>query len=413
MKSTTSSSSPATWQFTARFRRNAFGWRSQLPIQRVKEAVTEIRQVARNNPIAAAEGAVAFLEKVSPALAHVDSSSGAIGNAVNKAIATLVPLIAKPVVSDEIRQRWLERLWSAIEADDIPYIEYLADFWGELCQTTEIACHWADWFIDTVNTVWSPNIPEHNYFKGTIPCLASLYAAKRYQELLTLLDKAPYNWWHYRRFGVKALCALGEYQAALTYAENSRKINAPLVEIDRACEEILFHLQLFDEAYSRYAFSAHQATTNVGTFRAIVKKYPDKAPETILHDLITSQPGNEGKWFAAAKDAGFYDLATALATHHPVDPRTLIRATRDFAEKKPEFAIATGFASLHWIADGYGYDITSIEVREAFCALAHAWQHAKNDPDILTAKIKLLTTDASTHAKFIGDVLAPYLGTMP
>jgi hypothetical protein len=31
-----------TWQFKARFRRNAFGWRSQLPVKRVKEAVSEI-----------------------------------------------------------------------------------------------------------------------------------------------------------------------------------------------------------------------------------------------------------------------------------------------------------------------------------------------------------------------------------
>ena len=32
----------------------------------------------------AAEGAVLFLEKVAPALEHVDSSSGAIGSAVNR-----------------------------------------------------------------------------------------------------------------------------------------------------------------------------------------------------------------------------------------------------------------------------------------------------------------------------------------
>jgi hypothetical protein len=46
------------WQFSARFRRHAFGWRSDTPIQRIKEALAEIKQVARKEPVLAAEGAV-------------------------------------------------------------------------------------------------------------------------------------------------------------------------------------------------------------------------------------------------------------------------------------------------------------------------------------------------------------------
>jgi hypothetical protein len=56
------------WQFAARFRHNAFGWRSQPAIARVQEAVAEVRKVRRSNSVLAAEGAVLFLEKVSPAL---------------------------------------------------------------------------------------------------------------------------------------------------------------------------------------------------------------------------------------------------------------------------------------------------------------------------------------------------------
>ena len=82
------------WQFKARFRRHAFGWRSQPAITRVKEAVAEIRKVARKDALLAAEGAVTFLERVSPALEQVDSSSGAIGTAVRHAIESLVPVIA-------------------------------------------------------------------------------------------------------------------------------------------------------------------------------------------------------------------------------------------------------------------------------------------------------------------------------
>jgi hypothetical protein len=83
------------WEFKARFRRHAFGWRSQPAVTRVRQAVAEIRKVARREPVLAAEGAIAFLERLSPALEHVDGSSGALGSAVNKAIADLVPVIAK------------------------------------------------------------------------------------------------------------------------------------------------------------------------------------------------------------------------------------------------------------------------------------------------------------------------------
>lgn len=109
------------WTFTSRFRRHAFGWRSQVAIQRVKEAVKEIKSVVRKDPVTGAEGAVLFLEKVSPALAHVDSSSGAIGTAVNNAVETLAAIIARAPVVENIHRKWLDRLWKAIEEDDIPY----------------------------------------------------------------------------------------------------------------------------------------------------------------------------------------------------------------------------------------------------------------------------------------------------
>jgi hypothetical protein len=44
------------WTFKARFRRHAFGWRSKPAIQRVKEAVSEIKKVARENPVLGAKG---------------------------------------------------------------------------------------------------------------------------------------------------------------------------------------------------------------------------------------------------------------------------------------------------------------------------------------------------------------------
>jgi hypothetical protein len=82
-----------SWRFKARFRRHAFGWKSQPAIARLQEALSEITLVARIDPMLGAEGAVAFPERVSPALENVDSSSGAMGTAVNRTIAEFVPMI--------------------------------------------------------------------------------------------------------------------------------------------------------------------------------------------------------------------------------------------------------------------------------------------------------------------------------
>ena len=110
-----------SWTFRSRFRANAFGWRSDVPIKRIKEAVAEINATARKDKILGAEGAVILLERMSGALEQVDSSSGAIGSTVNRAIETLVPIVAQAPASDSQRDKWLERLWRAIEDDmDVP-----------------------------------------------------------------------------------------------------------------------------------------------------------------------------------------------------------------------------------------------------------------------------------------------------
>ena len=360
------------WQFASRFRRHSFGWRSDTPVQRIKEAITEIKQVARKEPVLAAEGAITLLEKLSPALEQVDSSSGALGSAVNKAIDTLVPIIVKADVDPKLRQRWLERLWQALQDDEVPYIELLGDYWGELCVTPELASRWADEFLPVVESVWSPKASGHGFFKGTSACLASMYAAGRHQELLALLDKAPFKWWYDRSWGVKALSAMGKKAEAIRYAEESRGLNDPGWQIAQACEEILLSSGLLDEAYRRYAIEANQGTTNLATFRAIARKYPHKQPEEILRDLVSSTPGAEGKWFAAAKDAGLFAVAAELATRSPTDPRTLTRAARDYAEKQPAFALAAGLAALRWISLGHGYEITGADVLDAYSAVTQA-----------------------------------------
>ncbi len=399
------------WQFSSRFRRHAFGWRSDTPIQRIKEAIAEIKAVVRKDPVAAAEGAVILLEKLSPALEQVDSSSGAVGTAVNRAIDTLVPIIAKADVEPRIRQRWLERLWQALQDDEIPYIESLGEHWGELCVTPELATEWADEFLPLVEYVWSPRSSGHGhgFFKGTGACLASLFAAGRHDQLLALLERAPFKWWHDRLWGVKALAAQGKKAEAVRYAEESRGLNDPGWQIAQACEEILLSSGLADEAYRRYAIEANQGTTNLATFRAIAKKYPNMPPEQILRDLVASTPGAEGKWFAAAKDAGLFNVAIELASSSPTDPRTLARAARDFAESQPQFALAAGLAALRWISLGHGYDITGLDVLDAYSAVMHAASKAGADARQVKAQIRNLLSSAPVGNQFMKTVLAHQL----
>lgn len=396
------------WEFKARFRRHAFGWKSQPAITRIKQAVAEIKKVAKKDPVLAAEGAIAFLERVSPAIEQVDGSSGSIGTAVNNAIAELVPIIADAPVDTKTREAWLERLFDAYQDDGIPYIEWLGDHWGTLCASKEVASAWADRLIDTVKVAWSPDPSLRGFFKGTTNCLSALVAAERYDDVLALLELAPYKMWHYRQYGVKALAAKGEKAEAIRYAEEGRGLNDSSIAIARACEEVLLSSGLIDEAYKRYGLEANQAGTYLATFRAVAKKYPHKPASEILGDLVKTTPGDEGKWFAAAKDAGLYDDALALASRTPCDPKTLARAARDFGEKEPSFAIGAGLLSLHWLVQGYGYEITGADVWDAYRATIAAAERRGAGAEVKERIRKLM---AGEHAGgFVAKVLGRELG---
>ena len=352
------------WAFRARFRRGAFGWRSRPAVTRVQEAVREIKKVARKDPALAAEGAVLFLERVSPALEHVDGSSGAIGTAVNRAVEALSPIIAEAPVERAVREAWLERLFEAHAADTMPYIDQLAEHWGELCASPEVASAWADNLLGITRLALSPDPDRRGFFHGTSACLSALHAAERYDEIVDLVADQPH--WHYRRWAVAALLALGRKADGLRLAESSRGPWTPDSEVDRLGEQILLDSGLVEEAYRRYGLHAHRKGTYLATFREVARRYPDKDAATLLADLAGTTPGEEGKWFAAAKEAGLWGEAIALAGTSPTDPKTLTRAARDTLASRPEFAVEAGLLALTWIARGHGYEITSIDVHHAY-----------------------------------------------
>ena len=393
------------WTFRARFRRHAFGWRSAPAVRRVKEAVSEIRKVARKDPVLAGEGAVLFLEKVSPALEHVDSSSGALGSAVNSAIETFVTVLADAPVADEMRDQWMERLWVAYQEDAIPYIEHVAEFWGELCVTRERASLWADRLLPGLRASWSDR-DAGGYYRGTPACLSCLLAAGRHQELLDVLEGAPFVWWHDRRYGFRALVAMGRRADAVRYAEASQGRNDSPRWIASACEEVFLSSGMAEEAYRRYALLANHRSTHLATYRTIARKYPHMEPADILRDLVESTPGEEGKWFAAAKAAGLYETAIEVANASPCDPRTLTRAARDFAEKRPDFAREAGVTALRWLVEGYGYEITGADV---WAAYRHALQAAAATGQEVETKDRILALVLKGKDGFVTRILGEEL----
>jgi hypothetical protein len=352
------------WTFKPRFRKGAFGWRSETPIKRIKEAVNEIKKVAKANPEAAAEGAVVFLERVSAAIENVDSSSGAIGNAVNKAIDELVAVIAQANVDNKLRGSWLERLWEAIQNESIPYIEQLAEHWGTLCKCNDLATEWADNFEPIVRACWQEDGQRRSgYFHGIPACLSCLYQAEHFERLFDLLELEPYNWLSHRQWGSLALAKQGKTWEAIDY---TRECTDRFGSQMKLCEKILLEAGEREQAYSLYAIEANWCNTNLATFRALKKKYPEQEPAKILNDLVENSPGDEGKWFAAAKDAGCFDFAIQLVEKSPCDPLTLSRASRDYCETQPEFALCSGLAALKWFEAGYGYEISNYDVTDAY-----------------------------------------------
>ncbi len=399
----------AHWEFTRRFRRGAFGWKSQPAIERVRQAVSEIKTVARHDPVLGAEGAVLFLERVSPALEHVDSSSSAIGTAVNHAIEELVAVIAGAPADAKTREGWLDRLWDAHANDEIPYIERLGDFWGGLCVSPEIASAWADQLVPIVEMALSPDPQRRGFFHGTTACLSALFRAGRHAEILALLEQDRVPFWPYREWGVRALAALGRPDEAIAYAEASRGLNQSPIAIAATCEEVLLAAGRIEDAYRRYALEATRGTSYLATYRALARKYPLKGPEELLGDLVATTPGDEGKWFATAKEVGLFDEAIRLANWAPCDPKTLTRAARDFADRHPVFAVEAGLAALRWLVEGYGYEVTGADVWAAYTNTMKAAEKAGRTEEVRD-RIRTLVGSETYGERFVTRILGRELG---
>ena len=154
--------------------------------------------------------------------------------------------------------------------------------------------------------------------------------------------------------------------------------------------------------------TANGSSTGLATFRALVRKYPGRDPKKILLDLATSS-GEPGRWFAAAKDAGFLDLALEFANTGRTDPRTLSRASRDFLKKDARFCLEVGRLAIQRIIEGYGYELNGIDVLDA---LNHYMAAAETLGVDMQARADVAAM-ASKHPGTASDILIRLCSVVP
>ncbi|MCF7958032.1 MAG: hypothetical protein K9M57_06230 [Phycisphaerae bacterium] len=335
------------WAFKACFRREAYAWNgSAKAAKRMKEAVSEIKKVARTDTALAGEGTVELFVRLYPASMRIDGSSGALGAATSKTIDTLIPVLIQADWDMNTRGKWLDLLYKAILEDGWGTFDGLRDQWGELCVYPGLAHLWADKLIPDVKEVFTSI--KFSYSVGTDMCLSCLLFTGRYDELSDLLQLQNKSFWSYNKFWAMALVRQEKYDDALGYAEqmlSQDKTGNDKDEIDRFCESLLMDRGKTEEAYEKYGLNIPTYGTYLNIYRAICKKYPMLDKKKILLDCI-EKTDVKGKWFASAKNAGFLDIAAQCARSDSADPNTLLRACRDFADKDFPFALVVGVQAI-------------------------------------------------------------------
>lgn len=394
------------WEFAKRFRRGGFGWRaSRLASERIAEALSEIHAVARHDPLRAADGAVRFLVKLSPALEQVDSSSGALGSAARAAVDSLVPVIAQAPADAALREKWLDQLFEAIQNDDPPYLELLDERWGDLCATPEVASRWADRLMVLVRHVHADRRRgQFAFTRAESACYSALFAAGRHEELISLIGSDPRPMWHEQLWVGRCKVARGEIDGAIEFMAKAVNPWTPMAGLAHFAERVLLQAGRRTEAYEKYALEANRATTYLATYRLLSEKYPEIDEDRLLTDLIATTPGQEGKWFATAKTLKRFDLAMQLAWKSPCDPKTLTRAAKDNVAKDPAFAAEVALAALHWICQGRGYELTSLDVQMAYRLATEAGQ-ALGQSDRVALRFQTMLKPTTREVQWVREML--------
>ncbi|GEM_PF-69955 len=371
-KRTRDRSSPShKWQFKARFRRDAYGWKGTAPAsKRLREAVSEIKKVARKDPVTAADGVVSLFERLWPALEEIDSSSGALGIAVNKAIDALLPILIDAPADLPTRRRWLECLYEAVCDDGVDFLFPVKCRWGEICVYPELVDYWIEFTLPGLELCQRVGGPG-NFYEGETICFSCLLEGKRYDKLREVISKRRFPYWPLDRFWAEALARMGRTDEAITYAESRNPQDYEEQSILDFCERTLLEVGREEEAYRKYGLLIRRGNTYLATYRAMVKQYPGRDPEQVLKDLIETSL-EKSKWFAAARQTGHLEIARDCARSGLVEPKTLVTAARDALESDPGFSYEIALRALDLMLRGYGYELAVIDILPAFNILFEA-----------------------------------------
>ncbi len=83
--------------------------------------------------------------------------------------------------------------------------------------------------------------------------------------------------------------------------------------------------------------------------------------------------------------------------------------SRDFADERPEFAVEAGLATLRWLVEGYGYEVTGADVWAAYANTMKAAQKAGRVGEVRD-RIRTLVASETYGERFVIRILGRELG---
>ncbi len=98
------------WAFEQHFGTGALSQRKELATEHIEHAVIEIKRTAETDELLAAEGAVLFLERLSPRIDQIEGTAWKVNTSVFRAVEALSPMIAAAPAEEDVKNLWLERL---------------------------------------------------------------------------------------------------------------------------------------------------------------------------------------------------------------------------------------------------------------------------------------------------------------
>ena len=82
----------------------------------------------------------------------------------------------------------------------------------------------------------------------------------------------------------------------------------------------------------------------------------------------------------------------------------MIRAARDHVGKAPAFAAEVALAALHWICQGRGYELTSLDLQMAYRLAAEAGQ-ALGQSERVALRIQTMLKPATREVRWVREML--------